>query len=366
MVHQLLPALRRGDAAGAHTLQVRAALRAAGFESELFVEQHDDELAGDVHHYSKLGAHCRPGRTALLYQLAIGSKLADALMERPEPVIVNYHNLTPASFFWQWDPGLVDGIVWGHRQLHQLVPRTLHAIAVSPFNQTDLDRAGYVSTAVCPPLVDVAGTSAPRPPRPPGGSGARWLFVGRLAPNKAAHDLVKALAAYRRAYDPEATLRLVGGQGHPVYTAAVRNLVDSLGLCEAVDLVGGVSQRQLADAYAECDVFTCLSDHEGFCFPLLEAMYHAVPVVAFGSSAIPGTIGAGGLVLSDKSPGAVAAAVHAVMRDGDLRRHLVDAGRRRLAAFDLTVTAGKMVSAVRQGLVNARLLPGRPSWEGGR
>lgn len=367
-VHQLLPTLRHGDAAGAHTLQVRRVLRQAGFESELFVEHHDDDFAGDVHHYSELGAFCRPGRTALLYQLAIGSKIADLLLERPEPLLVNYHNLTPASFFWRWDPGLVDGIVWGHVQLHRLVPRTVHAIAVSSFNRRDLDRAGYVSTAVSPPLVDVAAfgaADAAPEPAPPVRPGARWLFVGRLAPNKAAHDLVKALAAYRRVYDPDARLLLVGGHGHPAYTDAVRRLVEALDLADAVELAGGVTHAELAAAYRRSDVFTCTSDHEGFCFPLLEAMHHGLPIVAYRSSAVPETVGDGGLVVDDKSPGAFATAVHCVLADPRRRRQLAQAGRRRLAAFDLPRCAAELLRQVHQGLVNAELLAGRASWTTG-
>ncbi len=368
VVHQLLPTLRHGDAAGAHTLQVRQALRQAGFESELFVEHHDDDFAGDVHLYDELGAFCRPGRTALLYQMAIGSKIADMLLERPEPLLVNYHNLTPAAFFWRWDPSLVDGIVWGHVQLHRLVHRTFHAIAVSSFNRRDLDRAGYASTAVSPPLVDVATFGAAHPPPAPAdapaqGGGARWLFVGRLAPNKAAHDLVKALAAYRRVYDPAARLQLVGGHGHPAYTDAVRRLVDALDLADAVELTGTVTHDQLAAAYRRADVFTCASDHEGFCFPLLEAMHHGLPIVAYRSSAVPETVGRGGVVVDDKSPAGFAAAVHQVLVDPGRRRRLAAAGRRRLGAFDLAACSAALVDQVRQGLVNAELLPGQPSWK---
>ncbi len=366
VVHQLLPSLRLGDAAGAHTLQVQIALREAGFESELFVEHHDEVFAGRVHHYSELGAHCSLGRTALLYQLAIGSKIADMLLDRPEPVIVNYHNLTPAAFFWPWDPGLVEGIVWGHLQLHQLWGRATHAVAVSSFNRIDLDRAGYLSTAVAPPLVDLAGFEGTADPealaRYRSRPGAQWLFVGRLAPNKAAQDLVKALAAYRRVYDPEARLVLVGGQGHPVYTDAVRNLIEALDLVDAVELTGGVSHGELAAAYESSDAFVCLSDHEGFCFPLLEAMAHDLPVVAYGSSAIPETVGTGGVVLAEKSPFTVAAAVHQVLSVPGRREVLAAAGRARLADFELTRTRARMVEEVRRGLVNAELIPGVPSW----
>lgn len=377
VVHQLLPNLSPGDAAGHHALQVRDVLRRAGFESELFCTTIASELAGEAHPVAELPAYCRRGRTALLYQFAIGSVLADIILERPEPVIVNYHNLTPGSFFWQWDPGQLEGILWGQRQLHQLVHRTVHAIGVSAFNTRDLEHAGYVSTATVPPLLDVASfdgaadaTALARwggPARrdaPAVERGARWLFVGRLAPNKAAHDLVKALAAYRRAYDPDARLLLVGGHGIPSYADAVRRLVGALGLDAAVELVGSVTHAELAAAYAAADVFVCLSDHEGFCFPLVEAMYHGVPVVGYDAGAVGDTIGSGGVVLRSKSPATVAAAVSRVVQVPGRRQALAAAGRDRVSAFSLDRTAPRMVAEVRQGLRNAGLLPGRPSWAG--
>lgn len=347
-------------------MYAREVLRGAGYESELFVEMHDEGLGGEVHHYSELDRFCRRGRTALIYQLAIGSKVADALAGRAEPLIVNYHNLTPPAFFGTWDPGLVDGIVWGLRQLHQLVPRTSHAIAVSGFNERDLVMAGYHSTAVVPPFVDVAAfANGSRPSSPATHAtrtkGARWLFVGRLAPNKAAHHIVMALAAYRRAYDSDASLTLVGGHGHRLYTKAVEDLIEALGLGCAVELKGSVTHEELAGAYAGADVFVCLSDHEGFCFPILEAMHHDLPVVAFAAGAIPETVGSGGLVLQDKSPAEVAAAVHRVLSRADARERLADAGRRRLTHFDPLRTRVRFLEEVGRGLERAGLNRGGAS-----
>lgn len=351
-VHQVLPSLHVADASGAHALHARAALRAAGFESELFVEQVDAPLAAEARPFAALDDAVRPGRTAILYQLAVGSAVADRLIERPEPLLVNYHNLTPASFFWQWAPDWLDAVEWGRQQLQRLAPRTRHAVAVSEFNRLDLLAAGYRSTSVVPPFVDVDGfpeTPAVDEARPRG-SGARWLFVGKLLPHKSAHHLVEALAAYRAAYDPDATLALVGGHPVPGYAEAVAGLAGELGLAHAVALAGSVSLGELAAAYARADVFVCLSRHEGFCFPLLEAMHHGLPVVALDAGAVAGTLGTAGVVVPDDAPGLVAAAVHRVMADELLRARLVGAGRRRLARFGLARTAEAFVAQVRDAL----------------
>ena len=348
-VHLLLPSLHVADASGAHTLHARDALRAAGYASELFVEHVDAPLAGEAHPVDRLDDHVVAGRTLLVYQLAVGSPIADRLMQRREPLVVNYHNLTPAAFFWQWAPDWLGAVESGRQQLHLLAPRVVHAIAVSAFNERDLRGAGYRSTSVVAPFVDLrafAPGAGPRARSGPAGGGATWLFVGKLLPHKAAHDLVKALAAYRRAFDPAATLTLVGGHPVPRYAEAVRAYARQLGLADAVAMVGSVSLDELAGHYRGADVFVCLSDHEGFCFPLLEAMHHRLPVVAYDAGAVAATAGRAALVIADKSPAVVATAVHRVLADAPLAARLVAAGTDRLAAFALERTARAFVDTV--------------------
>ncbi|MHB8440212.1 MAG: glycosyltransferase family 4 protein [Acidimicrobiales bacterium] len=353
-VHQVLPSLHVADASGAHTLHARAALRAAGYRSDLFVTQVDAELAGEVRHVDELWARPDDGRTALLYQLAVGSPVVDQLVERDEPLMVNYHNLTPASFFWQWAPEWLEAVASGRDQLHQLAPHTAHAIAVSAFNELDLLSAGYRSTSVVPPFVDVAAFASSvvtgSDDAGVGSRGARWLFVGKLLPHKSAHDLVRALAAYRHAYDPEASLVVVGGHPVPAYSSAVQAYADALGLRDAVTLAGSVSAESLAAAYSAADVFVCLSRHEGFCFPLLEAMHHRMPVVALDAGGGADTLGTAGVVLRDASPPRVAAAVARVLGDRSLLTRSAAAAERRLAAFGIERTAKAFVDAIRSAL----------------
>ncbi len=285
----------------------------------------------------------------------MGSRLVDSLIARKEPLIVNYHNLTPASFYWKWAPDWLEAVAVGRSQLHVLASRTSHAIAVSEFNERDLRSAGYLSTAVVPPFVDVAALK-PSPSDASVSDGedqersATWLFVGKLLPHKAAHDVVRALAAYRTAYDPRARLVLVGG--HPIasYAAAVREYAAALGLGDAVVITGATTNEELASAYANADVFVCLSEHEGFCFPLLEAMNHGVPVVAYAAGAVPDTLAGSGLLLRDKAGPSVAAAVHRVLTDEVLRARLAARGHGRLRAFDLDRTKARFVDEIRRAL----------------
>ena len=111
-------------------------------------------------------------------------------------------------------------------------------------------------------------------------------------------------------------------------------------------MAGSVADVELEGLYRSADVFVCLSEHEGFCVPLLEAMAHGVPVVALGAAAVPETVGDAGLVLGSKRPGLVAEAVHRVMRDEGLRAALVGAGRQRLEHFALARTRRTLLDAL--------------------
>ncbi|CAN5847165.1 glycosyltransferase family 4 protein [soil metagenome] len=350
-LHQFVPTLEPG-AVGAHMLELRDVARGLGLASELFAEHLHPTMAGQGHDFRDYGRAVRPTPgDVLVYQTAIGSVVADFVASRPEVLAVNHHNITPERFFSTWEPGVVHGVRWGRAQLATMADRARLGIADSSYNEAELTALGYRETEVVPVLVDVAANDADVDQAyldqlRPGARGAAWLFVGRVAPHKAQHDLIKAFAVYRRVYDPDARLRIVGGSSSPSYFAALERFVSALGLDDAVALTGSVAPGELAAHYRAADVLVCLSEHEGFCVPLLEAMHHRVPIVAYGAAAVPETLGDGGLCLAVKAPTMVAAAVARVVDDQELRAHLVAAGTARLATFALSSTRRRMAAAL--------------------
>jgi glycosyltransferase involved in cell wall biosynthesis len=319
-------------------------------ESRLFVERADGMPAGAVEHYRSFTGAGRA--TWLLYQLSTGSPMARFLQARPEPRIVNYHNITPAEFFAAWEPVQELRLRTGRREMRQLAAGTALGLTGSTFNQVELDSAGYSRTAVVPVLLDPREMDAPADRRrfdrlvaAKVGGGPDLLFVGRLAPNKCQHDLLRALAVYRRLYGP-ARLHLVGDATCPRYCTALEAFAAHLGLEGSVHLHGSVSSGELAAHYQAADAFVCLSEHEGFCVPLLEAWHHRLPVVAFDAGAVAGTLDGGGVVLARKDPATVAAAVHRVVTDDGVRQGLAAAGTARLADFSVERSRKALVAAV--------------------
>lgn len=352
-VDQCLPDFAKHDAIGNHVLRVRDALRDAGYESDIWADRIDDRLAGEAKRYDEFAND--GAETVLMYHLSTDSSMPRWLEERARRgtrVISYYHNISPSKYFRRWEPRIARRLDEARAQLVELAPVTRLALAASSFNREELVSAGYGSVVVAPLLVDLTpfdelgqdssatDTSAREP------MGSRWLFVGRIAPNKCQHDVIAAFAVYRRLIDPDATLTLVGGPSSYRYLQAVRRLIAELGLEGSVRHLDNVAFPQLLEEYRRADVLVCLSEHEGFCVPLLEAMAAGVPVVAFRAAAVPETVGDAAVVVDDKDPLHVARAVDELLRDPDRRTKMIARGRSRAGQFRLSETSHRLVSEV--------------------
>jgi L-malate glycosyltransferase len=351
-IDQVIPSLASRDAIGGHVIQLRDLLRSRGFQSDIFYGNASVDRISFGTPVSRLGDKASAGRV-LLYQFSIGSGVADIFRERSERKFVNYHNITPADLLEAWMPAVGEEVRWGRAQLRDLAPVTEFAVADSEYNERELQVAGYRSTATVPLLIDLEGFAGSPDPKLAArleaqreAGGADLLFVGKVSPHKGQHDLIKALAAYRQLYDPNARLHLVGGSISEEYLTALERFISELGLVDAVDIAGSVTHEELIAYYGAADAFVCLSNHEGFCVPLLESMYHRLPIIAYTNTAVPETVQSAGLVLPNKEPVRVAAAIDRVVTDPQLRATLAQAASERVEAFSLPRVRAGFASAL--------------------
>jgi glycosyltransferase involved in cell wall biosynthesis len=350
--------LHRADAVGRHTRRLRDVLVARGIPSHIYVEKDDPETVSETRTFARYAEEAADG-DVLVYQFATASGLSPWLATRAETLVVNYHNVTPPEYYAPWDNGMARHQLLAQTQLRALAPRAALGLAVSAFNEAELRQAGFGRTAVVPPAAvvpganvpganvpgaNVPGGSAARPPRPPARrAGARWVSVGRLAPNKAIELAVMALLVTRAHDDPAATLEVVGRPVVPSYTAALHRFVDGMGLHDAVTFAGAVSDAVLVEVLDRADVLVTTSRHEGFGVPVLEAMTAGLPVVANADGALPEVVGDAGLLVDARDPYALAHAVSRLQGDGDLRAALAAAAGRRIAALDLASAGDRAV-----------------------
>jgi glycosyltransferase involved in cell wall biosynthesis len=345
-IHQFVPMLHRDDAVGRHTLRLRDVLAARGIDSRIYVETVDPETEEETSVFSRYPDQAQRG-DVLIYQFATASAMAPWLAARRETLVVNYHNVTPPEYYAAWNNPMARHQLRALHERADLAARTTLGIAVSAFNEAELRTAGYAHTAVVPPAA-VAPTAGARAPgtEASGDSGARWICVGRVAPNKGIELALMALLVTRAHHDPEATLQVIGRPVVPAYSRALERFVDELGIRDAVTFRGGISDPDLIAAMAESDVLVMASRHEGFGVPVIEAMTMGLPVVANREGALPEIVGDAGLLVDATDPYALADAAARAASDGELRRSLADAGSRRVQDYDLPTAGDRTVDLV--------------------
>lgn len=336
-VHQFHPVLSAGDAMSDHIFALRSRFRAWGYASDAFCVEAKGDLAAETRPYRELFRGTTPGDLLVLH-FSMGHEAYDQLVKLPARKALVFHNITPPQFFVGVNSHAAAYARLGNRQLKALAPKIDIAIGVSEFDRRALVDAGYAHTATVPILIDWSRLDVEPADEVRGllhGMKTKLLFVGRISPNKRQDDLIRMLAYYRRCIDPDAILILVGShRDQPEYYSRLKALAESLGLTGAVRFTGAVSAAELVAYYREASCFVSLSEHEGFGVPLLEAMYLGTPVVAFDAAAVGETVGDAGVLLKRKDLAEAAEACAIVNEDLGWRQRLVDAGHRRVKAFD--------------------------------
>jgi len=260
-----------------------------------------------------------PGDRLLIHYSAYAPRLRGVL-DLPNRKLLLSHNVTPARWLWDHDPPIALQCELGRRQLPEYAARCDVVAGVSLFNGSELG-----SDIVIPPIVDLAWVRhGGQPPQ------SHVLFVGRLAPHKRQDELIRAFALYRRRHAPDARLVLVGEPLNDGYLRALQELGDRAG---NVVFEHTLNESELAERYARASAFVCLSEHEGFCIPLLEAFAAGVPVIARPAGGVPETAGDAALLVEDRDPSVTAELIHLAAGDRELRDELARRGRERLEVY---------------------------------
>jgi glycosyltransferase involved in cell wall biosynthesis len=336
IVNQWVPAAHVGDAVGDTARRMRTLLRSLGHTSELYAMQIDDELLDDVRPFDDPDV----GRGDItIFHYAISSPMTEAFASIPHRRVLHYHNVTPAAFFAGYDAALFRLAARSREELRSLIGSVDLALGVSEFNRMELAQIGFPSTGVLPIPVDTARVTA-HASRPAleavlDDGLVNFLYVGRIVPNKKIEDHIRLAALYSQYVDTEARFIFVGRcDVVPRYYSMVRALVAHHGLRrDRVIFTGAVPDEELAIYYQRAAVYISLSEHEGFCAPLLEAMAADVPVLAYAAAAVPETLGGSGVQFAPKDMEYAAELLGALTFDDDLRARVVAGQRRRLADF---------------------------------
>ena len=335
-INQWLPAAHTGDAIGDSARRMRGLLRRMGHASDLYALTLDDELRGDVRPFSDPSA--KTGDLTI-FHFALPSPMTGAFARLPHGRILQYHNITPAFYFAPYDPALFR-LAWiARRELATLVGAVDLALGVSEYNRQELVALGFAPTGVLPLAVDVSRVtqvvSRPALSKNLDDDFVNFLFVGRIAPNKKIEDIIRLAEHYKRYVDAYYRFIFVGKyDAVPRYYSTIRSLMSEYRLLnERFVFTGAVPDEDLAVYYRHAAVYISMSEHEGFCAPLLEAMAADVPVLAYSAAAVPETLGGAGVQFAPKDMEYAAELLGILTFDDELRAKVIAGQRRRLADF---------------------------------
>jgi glycosyltransferase involved in cell wall biosynthesis len=341
-VHQVLSGAGPYDAVTTQALAFRDLFRTWGWGGRDVAAEIDPRIGDQIAPLRTLDA--RQDDVLLVHYSAYAPKLRGVL-DMPQRKLLISHNITPARWFWDHDPQAAVVCALGRKQLPEFAAAADVAAGVSLYNARE-----FGSETVIPILFDPAGLGAPRD----AGDPRSWtvpaeptiLFVGRLAPHKRQDAVIRAFELYRRRHAPDARLVLVGAPINWAYDAAMRELAEELSPGR-VTIESGLTREQLADRWRAAHAFVCLSEHEGFCIPLLEAFHFGVPVIARAIGGVPEVAGDAALLLDDEDGESVVAELLALaVADGELRASLRARGAARVAAYAPQQTAQTLRGAL--------------------
>jgi glycosyltransferase involved in cell wall biosynthesis len=334
-IHQLVHTLSYGDAISTEVLALQRAFRSMGRESEIFALHEHPRLKGRSRPLAELDSNAAAD---IVLHYSLGSPLNPLYSEwRSGARILIYHNVTPARWYAGINSRVAQDIERGLEELPALCRLSDVLWADSEFNASELRALGF-NAAVLDLCVDPERWDAPRNEGifslVKGTPELHVLHVGRIAPNKCIEDIIKSFYFLHRYIEKNSRLWLVGiDTDTELYSFSLRRLVAGLGLEDKVEFAGCLADEEVRSLYEACSVYVCMSEHEGFCLPLIEAMNFGLPVVGFAAGAVPQTLGSAGVVVSEKKHAHIGQLLHELGSDTELRRQVVARGQARVKEF---------------------------------
>lgn len=338
-VFLLITSFEPNDAIGNDVLLSCRALRRAGYEVRIFAGCWNPAYASLASEARVDAEAWRDPGAILIYHHSIAWPAGEKILARSKnKIVVKYHNVTPPEYFAPYARHYYLSCLHGLEATARLAKLRIDSLwGDSQFNADEFIRLGVPRERcrVMPPMhrveeiaaapLDAVITGAHRDGIP------NILFVGAFRPNKGHFKAIETLAAYRRLSSKPARLFLVGRLDPALngYVEDLKRHAASLEVEDGLFLAPSATLSQLRAYYTAASVFLCVSKHEGFCVPLVEAMYFRVPIVAWATTAVGETCGGCGKVFEAYDAGALAAAIDDCLGDPAVARRLADQGRLR-------------------------------------
>lgn len=247
--------------------------------------------------------------------------------------------------------------VWTRLRLGAHLRRPARLLAVSEDTARRFGDAGCLLPGVVPTVVPNAGTPGVAAPpdvhalaafRRRAGCNARYLLaLGPLVPHKRPGWLLSVLVALRQQAETSDLLLVFAGRAEPSQALTLARRAESLGVGDAVRVVGELSAAELAAALSGADALVVASRVEGFAIPVVDAQAASIPVVAVRAGGLPQTCGDGAWLADPEDASDFAARVVEAVRPGAERDARLARGRELAARWSWDASAARLVGVLR-------------------
>lgn len=334
-IAQLVHTLSYGDAISTEVLALDRFFADSGRESYIYALNEHPNLRGKTRSFPSLP---ELQKADLILHYSLGSPLnsAYASWTKGSRTLI-YHNITPPFWYSRINSKVAFDIEQGLKELPELCALSDKLLSDSSFNSQELSRLGFSSDVLGLP-VDPSRWDRPRNQGiydlVKNEGGLHLLHVGRLAPNKCIEDIIKIFHFTHHYGEKQSKLWLVGiDTDTELYSFSLKRLAAELGVEHAVSFVGCLADEEVRALYEACSVYLCMSEHEGFCLPLIEAMHFGLPIIAYDSSAVPETLHDGGILVKEKRHAEIAEIVCEIYSNREIRSELVSKARDHVDKF---------------------------------
>ena len=336
-IHQIHPTVSYGDAIGNDIVEIQSVLRKLGYNSNIYAQYIHPKMHG-VKNYVEYKKNS-PSKNILImhYSIGYGADLLAFVKSLPDKKILIYHNITPPEYYRNINSEYEYHIKIGREEIRDFRNIVELALGDSEFNRQELVKLGFKNTGVLPIIIELNKYGVhgdQKIIRKYNDNIVNILFVGRVGPNKKIEDIIKCFYYYNKYLNSKSRLFLVGSyDGMDKYYDKLKLLANKLNL-KKVYFTGHVSFEELISYYKLADVFITMSEHEGFCVPLLESMYFKIPIIAYNSTAIPYTLGDSGILVNKKDYEEIAEMINLLVEETELRNKIIKKQNERLKEFD--------------------------------
>lgn len=320
-----------GDAIGNDILGMYTCLKEEGYDVSIFAENYLGTFYPLKSQRTKALKEIRNPDSTMIYHHSIfweGGR--EVLLNCRGKIMFKYHNITPPGFFRDYSSTLYEKCIRGIEQTKEFIQLFNKSmwVACSMFSADDLVRKGVDQQFVniIPPFNTLPFLDSIEPDYAIiqeliNNKKNNVLFIGRIAPNKGHINLIRTIHEYREHYDHRIRLWIIGPFDESLknYTRKLEKMVRDQHLENTITFTGKIPLNSIKSYYLGCDEFLCMSEHEGFCVPIIEAQKMMLPVITTGSSALRETAGHDQIVLEDSDHNFAASALYTVYSEPAIR-----------------------------------------------